>query len=142
MARLRKRLAHLAESLRYEEAARLRDRIEALEHVVDRLSRLERLRRLEICVLAPAAEHGSQAFFVCGGRISAARLPSPPTRAEIADALGRTRSTSGQPGDTLTPEQAEDLLLVDGFVRRPTPELAVLPLEVERIAAHLSGRRH
>jgi hypothetical protein len=29
----------------------------------------------------------------------------------------------------LTPEQAEDLMLLDGFVRRPPPELDVLPLE-------------
>jgi excinuclease UvrABC nuclease subunit len=34
--------AHLAERLRYEEAARLRDRIEALEHVLERLGRLDR----------------------------------------------------------------------------------------------------
>src|SRR5512132_2766049 len=33
LPRLRARLAHLAESLRYEEAARLRDRVEALEKV-------------------------------------------------------------------------------------------------------------
>jgi hypothetical protein len=39
----------------------------------------------------------------------------------------------------LTAEQAEDLLLLDGFVRRPPPELAVLPLERDRIAAHLAG---
>jgi UvrB/uvrC motif/GIY-YIG catalytic domain len=125
LPRLRKRLTDLAESLRYEEAARLRDRIDALEHVVDRLNRLERLRRLELCILAPGV-----AFLVCRGRVSTARLPADP-RTEIA----RCRST--QAGDTLTPEQAEDLLLVDGFVRHPTPELAVLPLDEERIADRL-----
>ena len=60
LPRLRARLAHLAESLRYEEAARLRDRIEALEHVVERLSRLRRLRELRACLIAPAAEPGWQ----------------------------------------------------------------------------------
>ena len=44
-------------------------------------------------------------------------------------------------GDTLTPEQAEDLLLIDGFVRRPPPELAVLPLDAGQITAHLMGRQ-
>src|SRR5918992_66742 len=137
LPRLRKRLTHLAESLRYEEAARLRDRIEALEDVVDRLRRLERLRRTENCVLAPAAHEGSQkALVVWGGRVSAARLPQPATaRDEIAALCGSAR---GQAGDTLTPEQAEDLLLVDSFARRPTPELAVLPLDAERIATHLA----
>ena len=58
LPRLRERLAHLAECLRYEEAARLRDRIEALEHVVERLRRLERLRSMELCLIAPAGEPG------------------------------------------------------------------------------------
>jgi DNA polymerase III epsilon subunit family exonuclease len=135
LPRLRKRLTHLAESLRYEEAARLRDRIQALEQVVDRLSRLERLRGLEICILAPAGEGSHKAFVVHGGRVHVVRSPS-----EIAAALALCRSTQGQAGDTLTPEQAEDLLLVDGFVRRPSPELAVLPLDLERIAMHLVGQ--
>jgi hypothetical protein len=39
--------------------------------------------------------------------------------------------------EPLTAEQAEELLLVGGFVRRPPPELAVLPLDAGRIAAHL-----
>jgi len=54
---------------------------------------------------------------------------------EAGLALCRTVESSEDP---LTPEQAEDLLLVDGFVRRPPPELAVLPLDADRIAAHLA----
>ena len=42
--------------------------------------------------------------------------------------------------DPLSPEQAEDLLLIDGFVRRPPPELHVLPLDDEQIAAHLASK--
>jgi hypothetical protein len=41
----------------------------------------------------------------------------------------------------MTAEQAEDLLLIGGFVRRPPPELAVLPLDAERITAHLAGKQ-
>ena len=55
LPRLKQRLADLAESLRYEEAARLRDRIDALEHVLDRHQRLEGLRKLDICLIAPSA---------------------------------------------------------------------------------------
>jgi hypothetical protein len=43
--------------------------------------------------------------------------------------------------EPLTPQQAEDLLLIDGFVRRPPPELVVLPLDRDRIAALVSSRR-
>ena len=69
LPRLRARLARLAETQRYEEAARLRDRVEALEQLVKRLRSLERLRKLEVCLIAPMTEPGWQkAFFVCAGR--------------------------------------------------------------------------
>ena len=78
LPRLRARLGRLADELRYEEAARLRDRIEALEHVVERLRRLERLRGLEACLVAPGLEPGwRKAFFVCGGGIQAVRTLPP-----------------------------------------------------------------
>jgi DNA polymerase-3 subunit epsilon len=132
LPRLRARLSHLAESLRYEEAARLRDRIEALEHLIDRLRRLERLRSLEVCLIAPALEPGwRKAFFVCGGAVCAVRTVPPGSGAtlEINAGLSLCRQARDSAGDTLTAEQAEDLLLLDGFIRRPPPELAVLPLD-------------
>jgi DNA polymerase-3 subunit epsilon len=144
LPRLRERLAHLAECLRYEEAARLRDRIEALEHILERLRRLDQLRRMELCLVAPAGETGwRKAFFVSGGEVCAVR-PLPPgagARLEVEAGLALCRTARVRAGDTLTPEQAEDLLLIDGFVRRPPPELAVLPLDAARITAHLTGRQ-
>jgi DNA polymerase III epsilon subunit family exonuclease len=144
LPRLRARLSDLAESLRYEEAARLRDRIEALEHVVERLRRLERLRSQDLCLIAPAMEPSlRKAFFVCGGRVCAVRsLPlGHEARGGVETGLALCRAARKAPGETLTPEQTEDLLLVDGFVRRPPPELAVLPLDAERITAYLASRQ-
>jgi len=144
LPRLREKLARLAESLRYEEAARLRDRIEALEHVVERLNRLERLRRLERCLVAPAVDEGwRKAFFVCGGRVCTVRSLPPETdaRLEIAAGLAICRSAADDGAAPLTPEQAEDVTLVEGFVRRPPPELAVLPLDADAITAYLRRRR-
>jgi DNA polymerase-3 subunit epsilon len=142
LPRLHARLSHLAECLRYEEAARLRDRIEALEHLVERLRRLERLGRMELCLIAPASEPGwRKAFFVCGGVVCAVR-PLPPgggARLEVEAGLALCRA-HGRAPDTLSPAEAEDLMLLDGFVRRPPPELAVLPLDAARITAHLMGR--
>jgi DNA polymerase-3 subunit epsilon len=143
LPRLRARLSHLAENLRYEEAARLRDRIEALEHVVERLGRLQRLRSLELCLIAPAVEPGWQkAFFVRGGRVCAVRAlpPGAGARLEIEAGLARCRASEEPAGDPLTPEQAEDLLLVDGFIRRPPPELAVLPLDAGRISERAASQ--
>ena len=132
LPRLRCRLAELAEDFRYEEAARLRDRIEALEHVVERLSRLERLKTLECCLVVPALEPGwRKAFFVCGGRLCAVRSvpPGSGTRLEVDAALRQAaRRSSAEP---ITAEEAEDLLLLDGFIRRPPPELTVLPMQAE-----------
>jgi Cu/Ag efflux pump CusA len=53
---------------------------------------------------------------------------------EQAEHKKGTRLTAAE---TLTLEQAEELVLLDGFIRRPTPELAVLSLDAGRITAHL-----
>ena len=70
LPRLRRRLAALAADLRYEDAARLRDRITALESVIGQLARLDRLRAERRCLVAPATDPGwRRAFFVAGGRV-------------------------------------------------------------------------
>ncbi|HEY6151995.1 MAG TPA: hypothetical protein VIW19_15870, partial [Gaiellaceae bacterium] len=105
--------------------------IEALEGVVERLRRLDQLRGLEACLVAPGLEPGwRKAYFVCAGGIQAVRAlpPGGGARLEVDAALSLCRTARDASGP-LTPEQAEDLLLIDGFVRRPPPELAVLPLE-------------
>jgi DNA polymerase-3 subunit epsilon len=145
LPRFRQRLAQLAEDFRYEEAARLRDRIDALEHVVERLRRLAQLRTLERCLIVPALEPGwERAFFVCGGRICTVRSLPPGAaiaRLETDNALALCRAAGASASGALTPEQAEDLLLVGGFVRRPPPELALLPLQREQIWAYLGRTR-
>ena len=133
LPRLRARLARLSDELRYEEAARLRDRIEALEHVVDRLCRLERLRGLEACLVVPGVEAGwGKAFFVSGGAVRVVRTlpPGGGVRLEVEAALSICRAAEAEPGP-MTPERAEDAVLLDGFVRKPPPELRVLPLGVD-----------
>ena len=139
--RLRARLAHLADTQRYEEAGRLRDRIEALEHIVERLRRLERLRTLEVCLLAPAVEpNRRKAFFLSGGAIRAVRTlpPGLGARLEVEAGIALCRSAD-ELDEALTPAQAEDLMLLHGFIRRPPPELTVLPLEADRIVDYLGG---
>jgi len=130
LPRLRQRLADLAANLRYEEAARLRDRLEALEHVLDRLRRLEQLRTLDACVIAPALTPGwRKAFFVRAGALCAVR-PLPPgagARLELNAGLTITRHIPRE-REPLTGAEAEDMLLLGGFIRRPSSELTVIPL--------------
>jgi DNA polymerase III subunit epsilon len=127
LPRLRGKLTDLADSLRYEDAARLRDRIAALEQVVRDLGELERLRAAEVCLLAPALEEGfRRAFFVRGGKVAAARtLPrGAGARIEIESALAEVRACAA----SIAAEDADELLLVGSFLRRPPPELEVMRL--------------
>jgi DNA polymerase III epsilon subunit family exonuclease len=116
---LRRKLSRLASDLRYEDAARLRDRIEALEAVAARVARLERLRAARLVLVVPAAEPGfRRAVFVAGGRVVSTRTLAPhdPTPVSVP---GQALEVSYDPAD------ADELLLVDLFLRRPPPELAV-----------------
>jgi DNA polymerase-3 subunit epsilon len=125
LPRLRAKLRDLSESLRYEDAARLRDRIAALEHVIAGLAELQRLRAAEICLLVPAVEEGwRRAFFVAHGRVAAIRaLPRGPGAAlELEAGVAEARAATA----SLAPEDADELLLIGSFLRRPPPELTVL----------------
>jgi DNA polymerase-3 subunit epsilon len=128
LPRLRAKLRDLSESLRYEDAARLRDRIGALEHVIASLAELQRLRAAEICLLVPAVDEGwRRAFFVAHGRVAAVRaLPRGPGAAlELEAGVAEARAAA----DSLAPEDADELLLVGSFLRRPPPELTLLRFE-------------
>jgi DNA polymerase III epsilon subunit family exonuclease len=131
LPRLRARLDQLADARRYEDAARLRDRVDALERVCRELDRLARLRAVERCLVVPAAQPGhARAFFVAGGRIAAERTlpPGGGAHLEIEAGLAASRRVVGSdPGDL------DELLLVGTFLRRPPPELQVVPLEKEAI---------
>jgi DNA polymerase-3 subunit epsilon len=132
LPRLRARLQDLAECRRYEDAARLRDRIDALEGVVRTLSRLERLRTTRVCLLAPAATAGFvTAVFVAGGRVAALRTlpPGPGARVEVDAGLAAARAVE----PSLDLEDADDLQVVATFMRRPPPELRIAPLDADEI---------
>jgi DNA polymerase III epsilon subunit family exonuclease len=132
---LRMRLRDLADALRYEDAARLRDRIAALERVVADLRALERLRRLGSCLLVPAREAGYlRAIFVAGGRVAAIRtIPDDGSGlVEVEAGLAEARAAEAATR-SYEPELADELLLIDTFLRRPPPELTIAPLDCERI---------
>ena len=122
---LRRKLKRLARELRFEDAARLRDRIEALESVAGELERLRALRALEICLVAPADhEGGRRAFFVAKGRVVCVRPFH--GRQGLEWQAGLAATARAEP--SLDPGAADDLLVIAGFLRRPPPELEVIPL--------------
>jgi DNA polymerase III subunit epsilon len=130
---LRARLPRLARALRFEDAARLRDRIGALEEVAARVAELDRLRLEEVCLLAPAREPAFwRAFFVVGGRVTSRTIPRGAAGRLEIDA-GLAMSAGGEL--SLAPEDAADLLVVAGFLRKPPPELRIVGLRAAEIAA-------
>ena len=131
---VRARMRRLAGQQRFEDAARLRDRLAALERVVRHLCELERLRALEVCLLAPAAEEGFvRATFVTGGRIAAVRTLPRGAPARLEAELGLAAARRAEPSRDA--DDAEELLLLASFLRSPPPELRVVPLQAAAIAA-------
>jgi DNA polymerase III epsilon subunit family exonuclease len=132
LPRVRRRLAELAESRRYEDAARLRDRLQALEQVCRELERIARLQAVERCIVTPAAEPGhARAFFVAGGRVAAARTlpPGGGAHLEIEAGLAAARHAlvSGTAFDL------DELFLIGTFLRRPPAEMHIVPLRKDAI---------
>jgi hypothetical protein len=135
---LRARLQQLSRTLRFEDAARLRDRIAALEQVVGTLARLERLRELRVCVLTPARRPGFvHAVFVAHGHVVAIRSVPRGGGARVEVDAGLAAVAAATP--SLAAEDADTLLLIDGFLRRPPPELSSAPLDSAAIVAAVNG---
>jgi excinuclease UvrABC nuclease subunit len=128
---VRRRLAELSDARRFEDAARLRDRLQALEQVCRELDRLARLRAVQRCIVAPAAEPGhARAFFVAGGRVRAERTLPPTGGAHLEIEAGLAACRRAHADDQL---DLDELFLVGTFMRKPPPELRIVPLDKEAI---------
>jgi DNA polymerase III subunit epsilon len=134
LAPLRAKLRTLAHDLRFEDAARVRDRLAALEEVVVRIADLNRLRAERVCLLAPALEPGfRRAFFVSAGRVAAVRTIPDAALGRIEVEAGIAEALHAEP--SFAPEDADELLLIAHFLRRPGPELRIVPLDRSQVLA-------
>src|SRR5262249_5773579 len=116
LPKLRLKLRRLARELRFEDAARLRDRIAALEQVARDVQRMERLRALSVCLVVPAEQDGARrGFFIAKGQVVTVR-PFHGTRG-LEWQAGLAAIARAEP--LLSPESADELLTVAGFLRRP-----------------------
>ena len=136
LPRLRAKLADLAECRRFEDAARLRDRVRALETVIRELREVERLRATDLCLLLPGEQGSTRALFLCGGRVAAARVVPPGAGAALEVEAGLAAAGSAAPGDP--DEEIDELLLVGSYLRRPPAELKVVPFDRAAILAATS----
>src|SRR3954447_9965637 len=130
LPRLRRRLRDLADCRRFEDAARLRDRIAAVEDVVRTVRRIDRMRGTRCCVIVPSTEPGyARGLFVANGPIADTRTLA--SRLEVEAGLAACEL----PGD----EDVDELLLIGTFLRRPPPELRVAPLDADQILKQAAG---
>jgi len=128
LPKLRAKLKRLACDLRFEDAARLRDRIEALEDVAREIRRMQQLRELTICIVVPGEQDGSRrGYWIAQGQVADVR-PFAGTHG-LEWQAGLAAVARAEP--TLAPEDADDLLTVASFIRRPPPELEVIRLSLE-----------
>jgi DNA polymerase III epsilon subunit family exonuclease len=137
LPRLQARVRRLAEQQRYEDAARIQERVDGLEQVLRALATLERMRAVERCLVVPAREEGwRHAFFVAGGRVAAKRKLPPGAGAAVEVASGLAAAAAARAdGVSYAPEVADELLVLGTFMRRPPPELSVVPLDAAAILA-------
>ena len=120
----------------------MQERVDALEQVLRSLATLERLRAVERCLVVPALEDGwHHAFFVASGRVAAKRKLPPGAGAalEIASGLAAASAARAE-GVSYAPELADELLVLGMFIRRPPPELRVVPLDAAAILGACSPR--
>ena len=135
---LRLRLRRLADDLRYEDAARLRDRIAALEQAVERIDEIRRLRELRVCLVVPALEPGMVRAVFVAGAVRARRTVPLGGGARLEIEAGLTEARRARP-DGLDGAAVDELLLLASFLRRPSPELRVTALERDAILAAVNG---
>ena len=90
---------------------------------------MQRLRTMTVCIVVPGEQEGSRrGFWVAQGQVVDVR-PFAGTHG-VEWQAGLAAVARAQP--TLAPDAADDLLTIASFIRRPPPELEVIPL------AHLS----
>jgi DNA polymerase III epsilon subunit family exonuclease len=116
---LRAKLKRLARDLRFEDAARLRDRIAALEDAAREIRRMQQLREMTVALVV-----GDRAIWVAKGQVVCIRPWRGTSGLEWQAGLAAVERAE----PTLAPEAADELRVLAGFIRRPPPELEVVRL--------------
>jgi DNA polymerase III epsilon subunit family exonuclease len=119
LPKLRAKLKRLAHDLRFEDAARLRDRITALEDAAREIRRMQQLRQMQVVLVA-----GGRAIWVAKGQVVCVRPWGGTTGLEWQAGLAAVARAE----PTVAPESADDLRVLATFIRRPPPELEVVRL--------------
>jgi DNA polymerase III epsilon subunit family exonuclease len=125
LPKLRAKLKRLAQDLRFEDAARLRDRIAALEDATRQVQRMRGLRGLALCLVVPGEREGTRrGIYVAKGHVVCIR----PFRGTSGLEWQAGLAAVARAEPTLAAEAADDLRALAAFIRRPPPELGIVRL--------------
>ena len=144
---LRMRMAALGADQRFEEAAQLRDQLEALERVRTALGRLRAAAaRSGVLLAADMDDRFVQAFACAGGRVVARRrLPRAGDAAlECAPLIAPLRAALAARPAPLRPDQADVAHLISAAFARPGRSVVAVPLGADAVASaatHIAARR-
>jgi hypothetical protein len=105
--------------------------------VIERVRRLQQLRTLDCCLVVPAVEPGWRKAFVVRSGLICGVCSLPPGAVPPDATLSQTARQGAEP---IVPEEAEDLLLLGGFIRRPPPELTVFYSSVDLYCSELTAK--
>jgi DNA polymerase-3 subunit epsilon len=144
---LRMRMAALGADQRFEEAAQLRDQLEALERVRSALGRLRAAAaRSGVLLAADTDDRFVQAFACAGGRVvGRRRLPRAGDAAlECAPLIAPLRTALAARPAPLRPDQADVAHLIAAAFARPGRSVVAVPLGPDAVASaatHIALRR-
>jgi excinuclease UvrABC nuclease subunit len=125
-----RRRDELAEALRFEEAAALRDHIRELEYLLGDRRRLEAVARRNLVVVAPSKEpRCRELFFIRAGRLVDQRHLELPARSDRLRRALRACFAQSPPPGPIEREVVDEMRHLDGWLRRERAILRTVPVD-------------
>lgn len=121
----------LAEELRFEEAAELRDQLRDVEQVVGAHRRLRAVAERNLVIITPEKEPAAaRLLLVRGGRLAGeVSLRLPARLAELRVVLGRVYP--GEPVEAISRDYVDDMLILEAWLRRRGESAREVPIPAE-----------
>ncbi|MCC7369509.1 MAG: GIY-YIG nuclease family protein [Chloroflexi bacterium] len=132
LAELVARRDALAEDLRFEDAARLRDQIRAFEHVVNVQRRLQSVAARNLAIVAPSVESAArEVFWIRRGQLAGqARVTRQTRQVTVERALGMIYGDSAASAQLPIPrEKVDEMHLLDTWLQRNDERLTVIQVD-------------
>jgi len=138
LAELTARRDALAEDLRFEDAAELRDRIRQIEHVVGVQRRLDSVADRNLAIVAPSLRPSARELFCIrrGQLVSQTTLSCQARLPTIARALDRAFADRGAPAvepsgrRSIPRDKVDEMHLLDTWLQHNAERLTVIPVDL------------